>query len=71
MNTAKTIHHEGHEEHEDFCELSSTDDIPANPDSCDYMTPDIHQQGNSHLLMQHAVFLRGLRVLRGSNEVFA
>ena len=57
MNAAKTIHHEEHEEHEDF--------------SCDYMTPDIHQQGNSHLLMQHAVFLRGLRALRGSNEVFA
>ena len=34
----KSLHHEEHREHEEFCELPSTDDIPANPDSCSYVT---------------------------------
>ena len=43
-----TFHHEGHRDHEDFCELSSTDDIPANPDSWSSMDMGVHRQGESH-----------------------
>ena len=33
MNLKKTFHREDHRDHEDFCGISSVDDIPANPHS--------------------------------------
>ncbi|MBI2286114.1 MAG: hypothetical protein HYU79_01395 [Nitrosomonadales bacterium] len=63
MIRKKTIHHEEHEGHEDFCELSPFGDIPANPKSFNLMALDVHRQD--------AVFLRVLRALRSSSKVFA
>jgi hypothetical protein len=37
------LHHEGHEEHEDFCELGIKLPIPANPDSWDNF-PFLHNE---------------------------
>jgi hypothetical protein len=57
MIQKKPVYHEEHEGHEVF--------------SCDCPMIDVHQQGKFYLSKQDAAILRGLRVLRGSNEVSA
>jgi hypothetical protein len=71
MIRKKTIYHEEHEDHEGFCELSPFGDIPANPESYNRMMLDARLQGHSCLSKPGFILLRGLRVLRGSNEVSA
>jgi hypothetical protein len=68
MNQKSLLHHEGHEDHEKFCELSSVDDIPANPNSWGCMMFTVHPQGKLDFLNDLYVFLRVLRVLRGATE---